>query len=175
VPAARWSTRPLDYSGGCCGGRGIDRTAAAWAAQRRRPLDAELLATILELREDHDGYPRRIGRRAARRLLLITMPAYGRKLPDIDRLPASTSSGGVIVFGRGAAYAAAGNTARSGLQEATPGLRPARTSDQRHLSGIIDTENGSLHDTSEGRDRVIENSASGREAPAGANGRSGHG
>jgi len=65
-------------------------TAVAWAARRRRPLDVELLATTLHLREEHDGYlPSYWPPRSAERLLLVTMPAYGRGLPDIDRLAAA--------------------------------------------------------------------------------------
>ena len=145
------ASRPCCGTGWYWSGRGygagvveelID-TAAAWAAQRRRPLDAELLATILELREEHDDYPPSYWPpRSAERLLLVTIPAYGRELPDTDRLAAALDTfwGFLRATGRMRSNSATPAELRKEARRAAPKMAaafadPANHSQSRVLAG----------------------------------------
>jgi hypothetical protein len=117
--------------------------AVAWAAQRRRSLDAELLATILQLREQHDGYlPSYWPPRSAERLLLVTMPAYGRELPATDRLAAALDAfwGFLRATGRMRSNSATPAELRKEMRRALPKMAaafddPANHSQARVLAG----------------------------------------
>ena len=146
-------------------------TAAAWATQRRRPFDAELLATILQLREEHDAYPASYWPpRSAERLLLVTMPAYGRELPDIDRLAAALDTfwGFLRATGRMRSNSATPAELRKEMRRARPKMAaafndPANHSQARVLAGYgrsigvdLDAPAGSIEDVQARLNLIME-------------------
>ena len=73
--------------------------AEAWAAQRSRPLDTDLLALALELRENHDDYPASYWppRSAETGLIAMPMPSLmspnqGGLSTDHENRPTKTSA-----------------------------------------------------------------------------------
>jgi hypothetical protein len=114
--------------------------AEAWAAQRSRPLDTDLLAPALELRENHDDYPASYWPpRSAERLLLVTLPAYGHELPDPERLTAALDTfwGFLRATGRMRVNSASPAALRKEARRALPKMAAAFDDPAHHSQGRI--------------------------------------
>ena len=145
--------------------------AVEWAARRRRPLDVDLLATILQLREEYDDYSAAYWpARTAERLLLITIPAYGQELPDTDRLAGSLETfwGFLRATGRMRSNSATPAELRREMRRALPKMAaafddPAHHSQARVLAGFgrsigvdLDSPAGSIEDVQARLDLIME-------------------
>lgn len=109
--------------------------AAAWAAARSRSLDAELLATVLELRGQHDelaGTHWPSG--SAERLLLVTWPAYGPPPPDPEVLGTTLDTfwGYLRATGRMRARSASPAELRKEARRSLPRMAAAYDDPARH-------------------------------------------
>ena len=116
------------------------RHAAAWAGSKKRPLDADLLADVLELRRINDELPDGawpVG--SAERLLLVTWPAYGPLPPDIGLLGETLDTfwGFLRATGRMSAGSATPAELRKEAKRSLPKMAAAYDDPARHSQGRV--------------------------------------
>ena len=116
------------------------RHAEAWAAQKGRSLDGDLLGDVVDLRLRYDDLA--IGAwpaGSAERLLLVIWPAYGHELPDPDRFRDTLDSfwGFLRATGRMTAGSASPAELRKEARRALPKMVAAYDDPARHSQGRV--------------------------------------
>lgn len=121
------------------------RHADAWAVQKGRSLDGDLLRLVVDLRERYDdlalgAWPAG----SAERLLLVTWPAYGPELPDADLLRDTLDSfwGFLRATGRMTSGSATPADLRKEAKRAIPRMAEAYADPARHSQGRVLAEFG---------------------------------
>jgi hypothetical protein len=121
------------------------RHATAWASQKQRALDPELLETALDLRAFHDEVPAtRWPPGSIEHLMLRRWPAHGPEAPDIAAL--ADTLGTFVQFLRATGRMASGSGDPKALakeaQRAAPKMTEACADRDRHSQGKVLTDFG---------------------------------